>query len=484
MEDESFKLKLLNDGISDIREILLVGFEDTVRSIKEASEAFRGSRSDVLSSSENITIAEQMRDALISQNSEITNLISIYSGDIVARKTELQSATQTIVKAIEDGNEKSGGLDLVAAISRAPVETQTQNTPLAVQSSVLGPDIDKKLGNVLDSASDFFKGWSNPVKVGTALAIPIVGGLGVLMGGYYLVVNKVADAVVDVSHSIRDVLSGGIKGLIVGSPARTEKRSVASDSKSIDAINSGTSVLKQYGSRIDASIQSVLNVESEIAANIQKLPVSEIRKDVSSISNRKPESTKVTFSYDDSRVISAINSVKISNASVIEDLTRAISAIPLGSTDSRARDVIGYQNRVLDILGSPIRVKIVNDTIKSEEGRREKIDVYTAAVKPLLSNQEAVYRMLDSNFKKMTEAVANLQQSPTYSAADHQTIIADTVNRELSQKSNDYLLSEAARIRSILEEFSSSFMEFKVAWTSRDTGAGDRDSAPPRRSID
>lgn len=483
MEDENFRFKQLNDGISDIREILLVGFEDTVRSIRDASEALGRSRSDILLSSESITIAEQTRDALILQNSEISNLISISSADIVARKTQIQSATQTIVKAIEDGNEKNRE-DLVTAISRAPVEMQSQNTPLAIQSSALAPDLEKKLGNVLDSASGFFKGWSDPVKVGTAIAIPIVGGLGVLMGGYYLVVNRVADAVVDVSNSIRDVLSGGIKGLIVGSPARSEKRSVAADTKSIDAINSGTSALKQYGTKIDASIQSVLNVESQIAANIQKLPISEIRRDVSSISNRKPESARVTFSYDDSRVISAINSVKISNASVIEDLTRAISAIPLGSTDSRARDVIGYQNRVLDILGSPIRVKIVNDTIRSEESRRETVDVYTAAVKPLLANQEAVYRMLDSNFKKMTEAVANLQQSPTYSAADHQTIIADTVNRELSQKSNDYLLSEAARIRSILEEFSSSFMEFKVAWTSRDTGAGDRDSAPSRRSID
>ena len=88
-----------------------------------------------------------------------------------------------------------------------------------------------------------------------------------------------------------------------------------------------------------------------------------------------------------------------------------------------------------------------------------KVDVFAEAVKPLVRGQESLNRMLDSNLRKLVEAVHELKNVP--SANDRVTEVKDTVNTEMSSAASDYILSETKEIKRALLEFKSSFDAFK-----------------------
>lgn len=133
-----------------------------------------------------------------------------------------------------------------------------------------------------------------------------------------------------------------------------------------------------------------------------------------------------------------------------------------------------YQERILSVISSPIDVRIVesNPRVENEAKGTEKIDVFAAAVRPLVDGQIALQNMLDSNFRRLNDAVVSLSQAPRREDAERTTKITDTLNSEESNDTEELLLSETVLIRMAVESISTQFAGFREAWDSRKIESG------------
>ena len=156
------------------------------------------------------------------------------------------------------------------------------------------------------------------------------------------------------------------------------------------------------------------------------------------------------------------DSIEKMNAA-IQDSTRRMSAMLISApqsdsmTGAQVKDK-EFQSEVISLLKSTLNVRIEGYTQDNQNGEI-KVDVFAEAVKPLVRGQESLNRMLDSNLRKLVEAVHELKNVP--SANDRVTEVKDTVNTEMSSAASDYILSETKEIKRALLEFKSSFDAFK-----------------------
>ena len=108
-----------------------------------------------------------------------------------------------------------------------------------------------------------------------------------------------------------------------------------------------------------------------------------------------------------------------------------------------------YQERILNVLTSPVQVKLVDVPTPESNKTTDTVDVFANAVRPLVDGQVSLQRMLDGNLRKLTEAVASLREVPRESE-DRITRITDSLNTEMSDDSVRMILSETRVISGLL----------------------------------
>ena len=306
---------------------------------------------------------------------------------------------------------------------------------------------DKELSNVIMSAGSFLKNWGSPVQVGVALTIPIVGAIGALGVGLYFIIGKIADTALAMQENFKEfstsLIRGGLVGLIKGQENFSYSGSAASSENGNgtvlieirDALVSGGSMAIEAIRELSATTSSIENKITEI--QVDKIAVA-----VDSLGEK-------------------LSSLKVSD-DLLRNTQTAESIEPITIDYS-------YQERILSVISSPIDVRIVesNARLENEAKGTEKIDVFAAAVRPLVDGQIALQNMLDSNFRRLNDAVVALSQAPRREDVERTTKITDTLNSEESNETEELLLSETVLIRMAVESISSQFAGFREAWNSR-----------------
>ena len=416
-------------------------------------------------------ILDRISDTLTIMESEISPQIMLLHSSVNLYGSAIVTGlrTQTVqmtygLQQLKDALIKSDANDITIAREneRTAVEApRVQNTPIAGMNaqSVIPRDLEKKIGLLCDSAADFLKAWSSPTNVGVALAIPIVGGLAVVLYGLYKIVGKGIDAIVDVSHSIRDVASGGVKGLIFGNKpsAQTTTQRQEPDpqilgmQKDLRAANS--------------SLSRIASGETEIVKAVR-----EVKAAVAGIS----------IGSDNEALIRAVEAGA-------DSIRASIDRLRIPSTDlSKIKIETNpeFQKRVIEILGSTMKVQIMNQSSVDGTRRETDYDAFSAAVRPLVAGQDALVKMLDSNMRKLTEAVAMLRETPAANDMSRVTSSKDTVNSQLSDTTVKLILDEAVKMRVALEAIGKEFGTFAVEWRSRTPAETSREEVPALTSGD
>lgn len=434
MDDSVKKLEELKNAAYDIKDAVIFSANE----IKKAIQDSGSSREYGLASIQVQYAITESRDILRIMDVHLADGLGRIEAQIFRNNITMINATQlladTIAKTADSSTDR-----VVVAFSDLPVQKTVQNTPIAGAQELIPEELEKKLGLVLDSAAGFLKAWSNPVNVGIALAIPIIAGVGLIVGGVVIIFNKLVDAVVDISHSVRSIAEGGLKGLVFGQSVPT-----ASEPKREAPTFDTTPIVKS----IESSRNSIVT------------PLAGILTAVNSMSAKAEE---LGMSLKSLNIGSDVaGSIEKMNAA-IQDSTRRMSAMLISApqsenmTGAQVKDK-EFQSEVISLLKSTLNVRIEGYTQDSQNGEI-KVDVFAEAVKPLVRGQESLNRMLDSNLRKLVEAVHELKNVP--SANDRVTEVKDTVNTEMSSAASDYILSETKEIKRALLEFKSSFDSFK-----------------------
>jgi len=434
MDDSVKKLEELKNAAYEIEDAVLFSANE----IKKAIQDSGSSREYGLASAQVQYAITESRDILRIMDVHLADGLGRIEAQVFRNNITMINATQLLADTIAKTADQSADR-VVVAFSELPVQKTVQNTPIAGTQELIPEDLEKKLVLVLDNAAGFLKAWSNPVNVGVALAIPIIAGVGLIVGGVVVIFNKLVDAVVDISHSVRSIAQGGLKGLVFGQSVPT-----APEPKREAPTFDSTPIVKS----IESSRSSIVT------------PLTGILTAVNAMSARAEQLGMSLKSLDIGRDVA--DSIEKMNAA-IQDSTRRMSAMLVSApqsdsmTGAQVKDQ-EFQSEVISLLKSTLNVRIEGYTQDNQNGEI-KVDVFAEAVKPLVRGQESLNRMLDSNLRKLVEAVHELKNVP--SANDRVTEVKDTVNTEMSSAASDYILSETKEIKRALLEFKSSFDAFK-----------------------
>ena len=442
MDDQTKKLSELRDEMRQVGDIVWASEQNL--KIKLSAEIRR-----------NGVFLEWISDSLKNMESEISpqimllhSSVNLYGSAIVTtmrnHTIQMTYGFQQLKDAIVDN--RANDVTIARENERTAVEApRVQNTPIAGMNaqSVIPKDLEKKIGLLCDSASDFLKAWSSPTTVGVALAVPIVGGLAVVLYGLYKIVGKGIDAIVDVSHSVRDVASGGVKGLIFGNKPSSAQTTTARQEADPQILG-----MQKDLRAASSTLSRIASGETEIVKAVR-----EVKAAVAGIS----------IGSDNEALIRAVSSGADSIRSSIDRLripSTDLSKIKIETNPE-------FQKRVIEILSSTMKVQIMNQRSSDGARRETDMDAFSAAVRPLVAGQDALVKMLDSNMRKLTEAVATLRETPAANDVSRVTSSSDTINSELSDTTVKLILDETVKMRLALEAIGKEFGTFTVEWKSR-----------------
>lgn len=442
MDDNARKLEDLKREVVELQDAVLFSGETIKRAIQESSQ-----RRDDLGLG-TYAISEAILDSR-----SILRVIEVSIADGLDRvavevfhaRSQLGISTSMLIDTIESANRVSSDR-IVVATSEVPIKRDPQNTPLAETTSIIPPEFEKKALLVMDAAAGFLKAWSNPVSVGAGLAIPIVAGVGIVVGGVVLVFNKLVDAVIDISHSVRSIAEGGVKGLVFG--------------QSVPKLSSST----QKSNPVTIDTEPIVNAVQETNRAVLG-QLAAILTAVNAIQANGVESS--------SRLRGLVSGADISDSidrlnAAIQDSTRKLTNQLVSQPQSDNLQGAGiqdieFQSEVLTLLKSTLSVRIEADAREAATGEMP-LNVFSEAVRPLVRGQESLNRMLDSNMRKLIEAVNELKSVPAVDNVQRQTTLKDTVNSEMSRASSDYILSETKQIRELLTQINNTFKAFNQSW--------------------
>lgn len=364
-------------------------------------------------------------ESSISSSSSIKETIGSSNENLLNGLESLNNKSM-LAKAAEDGRE-IGALGSVSG-------------SLAVLEAL---PIVNKIEKFIDAATLFLKSWSSPFNVGLALAIPIVGGLAVAFAGYYLVFSKLTDAVISISHDVRDVARGGLSGLIFG----TDSSEATSSSKNISSEDSTAIIGSIEATReaIDSRLYSLNNTSTEILNT------------ATSILSRMEEGNRLLRS-------SILSSAAITNG--MNNLKDVLFGSSRGeaSSESSTTSVIydtEFQNDLITLLRSTLSVKVEN-LQKVSENQDKPAEVFANAIKPITANQEALFKSLDSGLRRLNESVISLREANTDSRVSLLSKPIDSTDARISDNSEQYLLEATRDILTEVRRFYTSFEEYKT----------------------
>ena len=354
-------------------------------------------------------------------------------------KETIGSSNENLINGLESLNNKSM-LANAAEGGREIGALGSVSGSLAVLEAL---PIVNKIEKFLDAATLFLKSWSSPFNVGLALAIPIVGGLAVAFAGYYLIFSKLTDAVISISHDVRDVARGGLSGLIFGS----DSSEASSSSENISSEDSTAIIGSIEATReaIDSRLYSLNNTSTEILNT------------ATSILSRMEEDNRLLRS-------SILSSAAITNG--MNDLKDVLFGSSRGeaSSESSTTSVIydtEFQNDLITLLRSTLTVKVEN-LPKVSENQEKPAEVFANAIKPITANQEALFKSLDSGLRRLNESVISLREANTDSRVSLLSQPIDSTDARISDNSEQYLLEATRDILTEVRRFYTSFEEYKT----------------------
>lgn len=458
MDDQTKKLSELRDEMRQVGDIVWASEQNL--ELKLGIDIRR-----------NGMLLDKISDTLTIMESEISpqimllhSSVNLYGSAIVTNMRNHTVQMTYGLQQLKDAIVKSDANDITIAREneRTAVEApRVQSTPIAGMNaqSVIPRDLEKKIGLLCDSAADFLKAWSSPTTVGVALAIPIVGGLAVVLYGLYKIMGKGIDAIVDVSHSIRDVASGGVKGLIFGNKPTSQQTTARQEADPQilgmqKDLRAASSTLSRIASGETEIVRAVREVKAAVAG--------------------------ITIGSDNEALIRAVESGADSIRASIDRLK--IPAADLSKIKIETNPE--FQKKVVEILSSTMKVQIMNQRSSDGARRETDMDAFSAAVRPLVAGQDALVKMLDSNMRKLTEAVAQLRETPAANDMSRVTSSKDTVNSELSDTTVKLILDEAVKMRVALEAIGKEFGTFTGEWRSRTPTEQRREEVPAVTSGD
>ena len=383
------------------------------------------------------TYLSQVNDSLNLLDASVVRIGTRVERAIMATAPRGAEVTTDIVKAaVEENDAKKETVAQIADIKTLVKDQSPANvldlfkTAIAEKpkgnavedAGALPVNLTEKLGPVLDNAAVFLKNWANPERVGLALgaglAIPIVGGIGVAAVGLYFIFDRIADAVEHISDNTTSLLKGGFKGLLFGNSEVVKTEPEKSEPVAQETID--VNWLTGFGNGVN-------NRLSEISLN-----TSAIQRSIIGLAAFGTTAIADTTKKDQGE--DQLQRVQYENA---------IAQLPIYDYT--------YQERILNVLTSPVQVKLVDVPTPESNKTADTVDVFANAVRPLVDGQVSLQRMLDGNLRKLTEAVASLREVPRESE-DRITRITDSLNTEMSDDSVRMILTETRVISGLLSD--------------------------------
>lgn len=375
--------------------------------------------------------------------SQVNNSLNLLDASVVKIGTRVERAimatapkgaevTTDIVKAaVEDNEAKKETIAQIADIKTLVKEQRVANDNDLIEksrnveanntanSAEFSDDLSQRITPLLDSASTLMSTWSNPESIGSSLGTTIA--------------SPISDKLVSLDNNLNFVLNR---------IADTTDRILNNSSMSVDTFkNLSDRNFEQTGSeqnRGELVAQETLDVNwltgfgngvNERLAEIG-IHTSAIQRSILEFASFR--TTAVADTTKKEQAEDTLQRVQYENA---------VAQLPIYDYT--------YQERILNVLTSPVQVKLVDMPTPESNKTADTVDVFANAVRPLVDGQVSLQRMLDGNLRKLTEAVAALREVPRESE-NRITRITDSLNTEMSDDSVRMILSETRVISGLL----------------------------------
>jgi len=451
MEDQDRRLREIKGEIVKVGEVLLWAEDEIKRSISEDShdrqiELYLGSILD---------IDKSVQTTLLTISTDVRSLVSTAQEELRAFSAS-QAVTVDLIRSSVD--ETASRIETAVTRVSEPSLSPAAQAAAAIQhpsTTGLSAENDKKLGLVLDSAAGFLESWSDPVMVGSALAIPVVGGIAALLGGAYLIIGKLLDPVI---HAI-DGISGAISSW---SPSGGTKATKVEHGEEVArALSASVDMIAPPLTSMDATLVAIAGKMDGISEQITARAGSQSAIDLTPIAETIESAIARGFS-----MISVPSPV----------VTPVQGARPAQAVSPFRPDA---EDKILELLSAPIRVAVVSSVQDSSSPREDTATVFAAAVRPLVAGQAELTKTLDSSMRRLSEAVASLREAPQPGAQNRTSRVNDTVNTTLSETSETLILTETKLIREALTGFREDFTAFRALWAERGSRRSREESVEP-----
>lgn len=381
------------------------------------------------------TYLSQVNDSLNLLDSSVVRIGTRVERAIMATAPRGAEVTTDIVKAaVEENDAKKETVAQIADIKTLVKEQLVPNdidqigqsrlnveANNASNSVELSAELSQRISPLLDSASLLLSNLSNPEAlgsaIGTTIATPVTEKLGYLDNNLNFVLSKIADST--------DLISNNV-------------------AMSVDTF-------KNLSDRNFEHIYSEQNRGDLVAQ--ETLNANLLTGFVNGVNERLSEINLHTSAIQRSIIeFSAFRTTAIADTGKKEagedqlqrvQYENAIEQLPIYDYT--------YQERILNVLTSPVQVKLVDSPTTESNKTADTVDVFANAVRPLVDGQVSLQRMLDGNLRKLTEAVSSLREVPRESE-DRITRITDSLNTEMSDDSVRMILSETRVISGLLSD--------------------------------
>lgn len=447
MEDADKRLREIRGDVANLTSSLLWAEYDLKKSVERSQSILLSSEmllSNILD--QNLHI----KNDVFRINLDLRSYFATTHDDLVAI-AERSAVSADIIKAsVVDGNNRIE--NAVSSVSpneliKSLAPRETNVTPIAgLAGNVIPPTLLKKVELVLDASAVFLKAWSNPVNVGIALALPILAGVGVLVFGVVKAIEALAKPIENITAPLQGL------GKLIGSFGGSDTVKVEQGADIATSIDAAAEALGPSIAAMDVSID-------EINTNLG-LVLEQMKN-----GKQVQQASFVDFTP-------LVNSIE--NA-----MSRLLFALPTAEPEKKddrhnVQTMTRFENEVLTLLSNPIKVSVQNAAPQNPEVDSR---VFADAITPLVSGQNAMYKMLDSNLRKLTVELQNLKEAPRANDISRATKINDTMNTSLSDTTESMILAESQAIREVVTKFREEFSEFKTTWITKINASSERKSS-------
>lgn len=376
--------------------------------------------------------------------SQVNNSLNLLDASVVRIGTRVERAimatapkgaevTTDIVKAaVEENESKKETVAQIADIKTLVKEQLVSNDIDQIGQSKLNAEannasnqaefsaeLSQRISPLLDSASLLLSTLSNPEalgsSLGTTIATPITEKLVSLDNNLNLAISRIADSTDLISNNV-SLAVDTFRNLSNRNFEQTDREQNRGELVAQETLD--VNWLTGFGNGVNERLSEINLHTSDIQRSI--LEFAAFR------TTAIADTTKKEVGEDQ------LQRVQYENA---------IAQLPIYDYT--------YQERILNVLSSPVQVKLVDVPTPESNKTADSVDVFANAVRPLVDGQVSLQRMLDGNLRKLTEAVASLRDVPRESE-DRITRITDSLNTEMSDDSVRMILSETRVISGLL----------------------------------